>query len=437
MARFFNKKVGLLALPLILSNLTIPLLGLSNTAIAGHLNHSYYLAAIGLGTMIFNTLYGCLNFFKLSPTGLIAQAFGANRTEDIKKIYINSIYLCLIVSCLLIVLQTPIEHFIFSFIGGSHTIQFYTQIYFFIRIWAAPAVILNYILMGSLIGLQDTVSPLLMALITNLLAIVLAVVLVFKFNLSIAGIAWADVIAQYAGALVGIYLFHKRLHSPMTRKHLKFDWDRIKHLFAVNTNIFIRTLFLTLGYAFFTIQSTYLGVYILAANTILLNFQMLLSYGLDGFANAAETLVGHAIGRGKRDLFIQAVIDTGKWSLLIAIGYSLVYLCSSTYIIDLLTSLTVIRTQTYQYIIFIILSPLLTVWCFWMDGVYIGGTQFKTMRNSMLISFIGYLLVWYLLKPFNNDGLWMSFLAFFVFRAITLGIRFKKSFHPILTNTGS
>lgn len=428
MTHFLNKKVAQLALPLILSNLTIPALGLTNTAIVGHLNYSYYLAAIGLGTMIFNTLYWCLSFFKLSATGLIAQAFGGNNRDDINLTLTHSLYLSLLLGILLIVLQWPIEHLFFIFIGKSHVIRAYTYQYYFIRIWAAPAVLLNYVLMGSLIGLQDTVSPLLMALVINVLAILLGLLFVFQFNMSVGGIALADVIGQYVGMIVGGYLLNKRLHTPILRQHLIFNWQRVKSLMSMNSDVFIRTLCLTLGYLFFIIQSTRLGVNVLAVNTLLLNFQMLLSFGLDGFANAAETLVGHAIGQRQRKRFLQAVFDTGKWSVVVAIGYCLIYLAAGGYIINLLTSLSVIRAQSDHYIIFIIVSPLLTVWSFWLDGVYIGATQFKAMRNSMLISFCGYLLLWYVLRPFNNYGLWTAFLAFFVFRALTLAIYFKPSF---------
>jgi MATE family multidrug resistance protein len=417
-----NFKVLQFALPLIFSNLTVPLLGFINTVLVGHLAHSYYLGAVGLGVMIFNIIYLSAGVLRMGTTGLIAQAHGAHDAQKIYNIISHSMVMALSIGILLISFQIPIERIAFLLIGGNAMIQHYTHSYYIIRIWGAPAMLLNYVLLGTFIGIRKPTFPLWMMLIINVIAILLGVLFIKAWEMAAQGVALADVIAQYLGCCFGVYYLYNILYE---HKHLlprRLTLTMFTQLFVANRDIFIRTLSLLLAFAFFTVQSTKLGITILAVNTILTNFQLIMAYGLDGFANAAEFLVGKSIGEKNHANFIQALRDTSAWIFVVALLFIVIYAFFGKWLIDLMTDLVMIQTKAYDYLPFVVVAPLLACWCFWLDGVFIGAGQFHLMRNTMLLSLTAYIITWYLLRSLGNTGLWIALLSLFTFRSLSMFI---------------
>jgi MATE family multidrug resistance protein len=424
------------AIPLILSNLTVPLLGFTNTYIAGHLHNTSNVAAVGLGVMVFNLLFWAFAFLRMGTTGLVAQAYGQGGAKNTLQTISHSLVLSLCIGIVIVIFRDPIGHVIFGLIDGDVQVKAVAQQYYSYRILAAPATLFNYVLIGSFIGLQNMLLPLVIMMTVNGLAIIFGLELSFVYHLSVKGIAIADVIAQYSGAIVGTICLLKRLGGGVKLHEWRFNFAFFRKLTQVNSDIFLRTLFLIAAFSFFTLQSLKLGPAYLAANTILMSFMTLTSFAQDGFANVAETLVGRNIGRGDYEASAQAMFDAGSWAAIIAVSFSVCYLLFGHSIINMMTSFTDVRIIASYHLLFIILLPLISVACFFFDGVFIGANKFKEMRNTMLGAFAGYLCVWWLLRQYGNIGLWISILSFFGFRGMLMGAVFwfnhrKKSFFAI------
>lgn len=419
-----HRRVAGIALPMILSNLTVPLLGMVDTGVAGHLPQAHYLGAVAIGAQIFAVVFIGLNFLRMGTTGVTAQVLGRGDTEGIRGALGQSLVLAWVLSLGLLVLQWPIRELALYLIAPEQPeIAGAARVYFNIRIWSAPAVLTNFALVGWFLGMQNARLPLLLMSVINGTNIGLDLLFVFGLGLEVDGIAAASVVAEYLGALLGLALAHRMLvrHPGRWRRTAVLDPDRWRRLVTVNANIFLRTILLVGSFAFFTAMGAREGELILAANAVLLNFQNILSYGLDGFAHAAEALVGRALGENRRERFRAAVRAALFWSLIVALVYSMVYWLAGRGIINLLTDLPDVRTQAYRYLPWLWLSPLVSVWSFLYDGVFIGATWAHRMRRTMLVSvFACYLPAWYLLQPFGNHGLWAAFMVFFAARGVTM-----------------
>lgn len=295
-----NKEIIRLAVPSIISNISIPLLSSVDTALVGHLSPEYYLGGVAVGSMIFNTLFWAFGFLRMGTTGLTAQAFGAQS----RSLAIHTLARALLVawagSFLLILLQYPINWIAFQLVDASPEVAEQAGIYFYIRIWSAPAELSLYAFNGWFLGMQNARYPMILALVINGLNIILDVLFVRGLGMATDGVALGSVIANYCGLFLAILLFRARYRSPLTelKRNTLLEWQAVRKFFRVNTDIFFRTLLLTFAYAFFTAQSAQFGDTVLAANTILLQLLLILSYGIDGFAFAAESLVGRFIGAG-------------------------------------------------------------------------------------------------------------------------------------------
>jgi len=418
-----------IAAPMILSNVSVPLLGMVDTGVTGHLDSSVYLGAVALGATIFTFIYMGMNFLRMGTTGIAAQSFGADDNDGLRASLGQSLIVGFLIAVLLIVLQAPISALALSLLGGDPETQFYAAMYFDVRIWSAPGTLANYALIGWFIGLQNARVPLLIFLTINLTNIVLDLIFVVVLGMTVDGVALASVIAEYSGFAVGatfaIATLRKREgHWPLERLT---NLAAYRAFFAINTNLFVRTMALMFTLAFVTAQSARLGGRILAANAVLLNFQHLTSFGLDGIAHAAEALVGKAVGEKRRDVLVHSVNLTLKWSVIFALGFTVVYLVAGPLIISMLTDLPDIRETAIRYLPWMIASPLVSVWCFLYDGVYVGATRAKEMRNIMVFSTLFvFLPAWYFLLPLGNDGLWLAFLLFMGARGIGMHIGYRK-----------
>ena len=430
-----NRDMWRIAAPMILSNVSVPLLGMVDTGVTGHLDSPVYLGAVAIGAMIFSFLYTGVNFLRMGTTGITAQSFGADDNDGLRVSLGQALIVALLIAFTLIALQRPLGRVAMQLLGPDAQTQVYALEYFSIRVWSAPGTLANYALIGWFIGLQNARVPLLIFLTINITNIVLDLLFVLVFGMKVDGVALASVFAEYSGLLVGggfaISALRKRSgHWPVSRL---INISAYTAFFAVNANLFIRTMALVFTLGFVTAQGARLGGLVLAANAVLMNFQHLTSFGLDGVAHAAEALVGKSIGQERRDALEESVRLTLKWSLIFAIGFTIVYFVAGRFIINVLTDLPEVRETAIRYLPWMIASPLVSVWCFLYDGVYVGATRAREMRNFMLIStFLVFLPAWYFLQPLGNDGLWFAFLIFMATRGIVMHIGYHRSVVPAL-----
>lgn len=412
-----------IALPMIISNLSVPLLGMVDTAVMGHLPAPHYLGAVAIGSVIFSFLFMGLNFVRLSTTGLAAQAWGAGDGSEIRTVLAQAVLSALGLAIVLLLLQVPLGRIALLLMNPSELVASEAAIYYGVRIWSAPATLINFAMVGWFIGMQNARGALFVMLATNISNIVLDLWFVMGLGLTANGVALASVIAEVIGVITGLLLLRRALASipgTWTTSEIR-DLKRFVRLFSVNINIFIRTLSLMFAIGFLTAMGARQGDVILAANAIMLNFQHLMSYGLDGFANAAEALVGKAIGAKSRAGFLRAVRLALGWTLCVALVYAVFFLLGGKSIINLLTSIDAVRQAAYIYLPWLIISPVISAWSFLWDGVFVGGTRAREMRDAMVISaFLVYLPVWYFTQGLGNHGLWLAFTAFLAARGLTM-----------------
>ncbi|NQV87587.1 MAG: MATE family efflux transporter [Woeseiaceae bacterium] len=418
-----------IAAPMILSNISVPLLGMVDTGVTGHLDNPAYLGAVAIGATIFTFIYMGMNFLRMGTTGIAAQRFGADDNDGLRASLGQALIVGFIIAIAMIAMRVPIGRLALELLGGDAETQASAAEYFSIRIWSAPGTLANFALVGWFIGLQNARIPLLIFLTINLTNIALDLLFVVVFGMKVDGVALASVIAEYSGFLVGaafaIVALRKRAGRwPLARLT---NISEYKAFFSVNANLFVRTMALMFTLAFVTAQSARLGGLVLAANAVLLNFQHLTSFGLDGLAHAAEALVGKAIGQNRRDALEHSVNLTLKWSLIFAFGFTALYALAGPMIIAILTDLPDVRETAIHYLPWMIASPLVSVWCFLYDGVYVGATRAKEMRNIMVFSTVFiFLPAWYLLTPLGNNGLWLAFLLFMASRGVGMHLIYRS-----------
>lgn len=430
-----DRDVWRIAAPMILSNVSVPLLGMVDTGVTGHLESPAYLGAVAIGATVFGFLYTGMNFLRMGTTGIAAQRFGADDNDGLRVSLGQALIVSLLVAVALLALQVPIGRFALGLIGGEPEVQLYAAEYFYIRIWSAPGTLANYVLIGWFLGLQNARVPLYIFLTINLTNIVLDLLFVLQLGMKVDGVALASVIAEYTGLVVGLIFVARALRDrvgswPLARL---FNVRAYAAFFSVNANLFVRTMALIFAFAFVTAQGARLGGVILAANAVLMNLQNLTSFALDGFAHAAEALVGKAVGQRRRDILEHSVKLALKWSLIFAVGFCLLYIVIGPVLINLLTDLPNVRSASMQFLPWLIISPLISVWSFLYDGVYVGATRAREMRNLMLIStFVIFLPAWFLLQGFGNHGLWLAFTLFMASRGIGMHIWYQRRILPRL-----
>lgn len=426
-----HQRVWSLAWPMILSNITVPLLGLVDTAVIGHLPDPKYLGAVAVGAMIFSILYWSFGFLRMGTTGLTAQALGNNDYNQSRLLLAQSLVLAGLIGLIIVIFQYPLIETALTLVGAEAAVTTEARLYSNIRVFGAPAVLANYALLGWFLGNQNTRIPLLLLLVTNLLNMLLDLIAVYGLGMQAEGVALATVISEYASLILGTFLMLRMLAKQAGTT----PWEQLKsvsgyyHLINVNRYLFVRTLVLLLTLAFFTSQGAQQGTTILSANAVLLNFFLIISNGLDGFAHAAEALSGKFYGAKDNKGFHRIISATLSWSLITALLFTLLFWLGGEFIISLLTNITAVRLAAAEYLPWIIFLPLIAVWSFLTDGIFVGTTQVKAMQNTMLISvFAVYAPVWYLSQPLGNNGLWLAFLSLFVARGVTGGYVFLKEF---------
>lgn len=430
-----DRDVWRIAAPMILSNVSVPLLGMVDTGVTGHLGSPVYLGAVAIGATIFGFLYTGMNFLRMGTTGIAAQRFGARDNDGLRESLGQALIVALLIAIALILLQVPIGRFAMQLIGAEPTVQAFATQYFSIRIWSAPGTLANFVLIGWFLGLQNARVPLIVFLTVNLTNIVLDLWFVLGLGMQVAGVALASVIAEYAGLCVALLFAARALrthtgHWPLPRLLAVRAYAAF---FAINTNLLLRTMALMFAFAFVTAQGARLGGVVLAANAVLMNLQNLTAFALDGFAHAAEALVGKAVGEQHRDALERAVRLALKWSLLFALGFCGLYLVIGPALIRILTDLPQVRSAALQFLPWLIISPLISVWSFLYDGVYVGATRARAMRNLMLLStFAVFVPAWYLLQGLGNHGLWLAFTLFMASRGLGMHAWYRRGVLPSL-----
>jgi multidrug resistance protein, MATE family len=441
---YWYRRVFLLAIPLILSNLTQPLLSTVDTILSGHLPSPAVLGGVAVGGIFFNSIYWTFGFLRMATTGLVAQSHGAGDQDQLMHHFGRALLTAFLIGALILALQRPLISISLALLGATSEVHRNALVYCSIRIWSAPAALANYAILGYLLGRQRARAALLLQATINVVNVALALTLVLWRHWAVAGIATATMSAEWIGCFLGFALL---LADGTRLGHVRWseliDGDSLRRLFALNRDIFLRTLSLVAAYAWFTRTGARSGNAVLAANAVLINFLWIAGYGLDGFANATEALVGEAIG-ARRVADFRAVLKASSVSAFtVAAALSFLYLVFGRNIIAIFTNQEAIRSLAGQYLPWLIVLPLVAVWSFLLDGVFIGATCAQELRDSMLISLAGYLgLAILLTARFGNHGLWCAMLAFMALRAVTLALRLpsieRKSFalaeHPLETS---
>lgn len=418
-----NRKILNLAIPNIISNITVPLLGIVDLTVLGRLGDEVYIGAIAIGGMIFNFIYWGFSFLRMGTSGFTAQAFGKLDFKDAVVILSRALLAALLGSLLVLVLQWPIEQLSFWVVNSSPGVETYARSYFYIRIWAAPATISLYAFTGWFIGMQNARIPMIVAIVINILNILLNLLFVFVFDLKSDGVAWGTVIAQYVGLGLSIFFFRKKFG------HIVKLWDSkamknleaLREFFMVNKDIFIRTLALIFTMSFFTTKSAEANDTVLAINTILFQFFIFFSYFVDGFANAGEALAGRFFGA--RDLFNlrRSIKLIFVWALGVSLVFTLINYLGGSIVLSLMTSNTDIILGAKPYLPWIVLIPLISFVAFIWDGIYVGVTVSVHLRNSILVALTVFLIIFYSLESsLGNHALWLALSAFLLVRGIYL-----------------
>ncbi len=425
-----NHEILKLAIPNIISNITVPLLGLVDMMLMGHLESVAYIGAIGLGGTIFSVMYSIFSFMRAGTTGFTAQAYGGQDRQEISYAFYRSICIAFIATVLVLSLQRPIEWIAMQLLNGSPEVLGYTSDYFRVRIWAAPAVLCLYTFNGWYIGMQNTTIPMVIAILINVVNIGLSVLFVNVFKMGVVGVALGTVIAQYTGLLTAFIfmLVRYRQYLVPVRRAILLQADKLRRFFKVNTDFMIRSILLVLTIAFFTNQSAKLGDDILAVNMILMQFFYIFSYFTDGFAYAGEALVGRFTGAHDLSNLKKTIKHLLIWGVALSVPFTLLYWAFPEAFIRLVSDQPGVAEQARPYYIYMVLIPVITFAAFLWDGIYIGATAAREIRNTMIIaSLLVFLPAWYFLMPvYGNHGLWIAFLLFMVARGVSMTVMARR-----------
>jgi MATE family, multidrug efflux pump len=422
-----HRTVLAIAVPIIFSNITTPLVGLVDTAVLGQLQGAHYIGAAALGATIFTFLFWAFGFLRMGTTGLTAQAYGAADAAEVGASLGRALLIAAAAGGLLVLLQWPLGTAALALADASEAVETGTAVYFDIRVWSAPAALANYALAGWLIGLQRTRTALAIQLFLNGLNAILDVLFVLGWGWGVAGVAMGTLLAEVAAAALGLavaamILAHGRAMPTLEQVIRPAGFRRA---LSVNRDIMIRTLALLAAFSWFIFQSAPTGDATLAANALLMQLVGFSAYLLDGFAFAAETLVGAAIGARRRDQFQQAVALSSLWAGVIALVLGVVLVSCGVPMIDTLSVDPEVRSAARDALYWAALVPVLGVAAYQLDGIYIGATRTMDMRNMMLLSAAAFFVAWHILVPqVGNDGRWLSLLTLNVVRAVSLAVRY-------------
>lgn len=418
-----DKALWRLALPMIFSNITVPLLGLVDTAVIGHLDSPIYLGGVAVGAMATSFLFMLLLFLRMSTTGLTAQALGAQNPQGLARAFMQPLLLAVLAGVAIVLLRHPLINTALHIVGGDNAVLEQARLFLEIRWLSAPAALANMVILGWLLGVQYVRAPVVLLIVGNLLNIVLDIWLVMGLGWNVQGAATATALSEYATLLLGLWLSWRVMRIrgisvPMLRHALR---GNLRRLLALNRDIMLRSLLLQLCFASLTIFGARLGGDVVAVNAVLMNLLTFTAYALDGFAYAVEAHSGHAYG-ARDDSQLRKVWQAAcRQACLVALAFGVVYAFAGQQIIAALTSLPELRAMARDYLPWQVVLPLVGVWCYLLDGMFIGATRGAEMRNSMAVAAAGYGLTLLSVPVLGNHGLWLALAVFLALRGIALG----------------
>lgn len=419
-----DRQILHIALPSIVSNITVPLLGLIDVSIVGHLGAASYIGAIAVGGMLFNMIYWLFGFLRMGTGGLTAQAYGRHDLQEVTRILLRSLSISLLLALALLLLQYPIRNIAFMCMDTSEEVRQLATLYFHICIWGAPATLGLYGFTGWYIGMQNSRFPMFIAITQNIVNIAASLFFVFVLKMKVEGVALGTLVAQYAGLGMACLLwlaYYRPLRKYLLQKAL-FDRTEMKRFFQVNRDIFIRTLCLIAVTVFFTSTGAAYGDVVLAVNALLMQLFTLFSYFMDGFAYAGEALTGKYIGAKDNQSLRLTIRYLFKWGIALSLLFTLLYGAGGKSFLGLLTNDTSVISASEEYIYWVLAIPLAGFSAFLLDGICIGATATHLMLRSMLVASASFFLLYYgLHDTLGNHALWMAFIVYLALRGIVLG----------------
>lgn len=422
-----HRQVWAIAAPMILTNVSIPLLGIVDTAVLGHLPDPTALGAVAIGGVIFSFVFWGFGFLRMGTTGFVARDYGREDRHAVSVRLFQALLLALLCAGLLLLARVPIREAALWITSAEAAIEAGAGLYFDIRMLGAPATLASHALVGWYLGIQNARIPMAMLLSANLTNVVLDLRFVVGLGWGVRGVAWASVIGEVLGVAIGLALIRRSFSVQRPTPAAIWRWDEIAALVRVNRDIMLRTFCLIFVFAFIPWWGARLGTTVLAANAVLINFQHFASYALDGFAHAAEALAGRALGAGRAGDFRRVVLRTGQWSLGVAVLFAGVYGLTGGAIVRALTDLPEVRSVALTHLPWMILLPAVSVWSFWLDGVFIGCSWAREMLVAMFLALLGgFLPAWWLSRGWGNHGLWLAFTVFMAVRALIMGLYYRR-----------
>lgn len=424
-----NREILQIALPSIVSNITVPLLGLIDAAIAGHLGAASYIGAIAVGGMLFNIIYWIFGFLRMGTSGMTSQAYGQKDEAETMRILARSMGVGMLIALVLIILQHPIERIAFTLMKATPEVERLASLYFRICIWGAPAVLGLYSISGWCIGMQNSRFPMYVAITQNIVNILASLVLVYGFGMKIEGVAIGTLVAQYAGLLMAAWLWtsHFKRLLPYIQLQTLLAKGAIRRFFQVNRDIFFRTLCLVAVTMYFTSAGAAQGEVILAVNTLLMHFFTFFSYIMDGFAYAGEALVGKHLGANDRPALRQMVHQLFVWGIVLSLVFTLVYGIGGKVFLGLITNEQSVITASSAYFYWVLAIPLAGFAAFLYDGIFIGATATRWMLYAMSIATTAFFLIYYGFRgAMGNHALWLAFITYLALRGIVQGFLGRK-----------
>lgn len=413
-----------LALPMTLSNATTPLIGVVATAVIGRLGEAHLLGAVAMSSIVFDCLFWLFAFLRLSTVALTAQALGAGDVAEERATLMRALLVAVAIGFALILLQVPLAALIYRLMGASAEVTRAAEIYFAIRIWSAPFALANYVLFGWFVGLARAKTALALQVVINLVNLTVTVLLVLRLNFGVSGAAFASIAAEAAGTIVGLAVALRIVGARLPDMARIFDRARLLRLIVINRDILIRTVALTAAWAFFAAQGARSGDVVLAANSVLHNLMLVGAFFLDGFAMAAEQLCGRAIGARDARSFSRSVRLSLGWGFGFGIAVTLALIAFGPQLIDLMTTTPDVRLAARDYLVYAALASVIGTFAFTYDGIYIGATWTRDMRNLMLVTIVLYFAAWWITLPLGNAGLWIAILTFFGARGALQAARY-------------
>jgi MATE family multidrug resistance protein len=415
-----------LAVPLVLSNATVPILGLVDLGVVGQMGEAAPIGAVGLGAIILTTVFWIFGFLRMGTVGLVGQAAGAGDDAEVSIILTRALLIAGAAGLALIVLQPLIFMAALSMSKASAEVETLARSYLMIRIWTAPAAIAIYALTGWLVAMERTSGVFWVQLVMNSVNILLSIVFVLWLDMGVEGVAYGTVIAEVLGAGLGVYLCRDAFNHPDWRKWSQvFDRAKLIRMALLNIDILIRSALLMTIFSSFVFLGTRFDDVTLAANEVLVQFMYITAYAMDGFAFAAETLIARAMGRGDASRLRRSALMTGFWGAVVCVTTALGFALAGPWIIDVMAKSPDVQSVARVYLPWMVLAPLIGCVAWMMDGIFIGATQSRDMRNMMIISFVIYwIAVWLFLPMWGNHGLWAALLVSFLARGITLSLRY-------------